>query len=207
MARPVSSPSNSHVLLVEGPNDKHVVQHLHMRHGSTTGFCISDKGNIDKVLRSIGPEVKAPGRQAVGILVDANSDTTARWNAVTSQLSKAGIQSPQSPSAAGTIIEGTPRIGVWLMPDNKSHGELEDFVVRMIPEDDPVWRLSKCYIEGIPEAHRKFSEKKKLRAQLYGWLAAREDPRLMGVAIRANDLDVDGTLSRRFAAWLTNLFG
>ena len=93
------------------------------------------------------------------------------------------------------------------MPDNESHGELEDFVVQMIPEDDPVWPLSKCYIEGIPEAHRKFSEKKKLRAQLYAWLAAREDPRLMGVAIRANDLDVDGTLSRRFAAWLTNLFG
>ena len=93
------------------------------------------------------------------------------------------------------------------MPDNESHGELEDFVAQMIPKDDPVWPLSKSYIEGIPEAHRKFSEKKKLRAQLHGWLAARRDPRLMGVAIGANDLDVDVALSRKFAAWLTNLFG
>lgn len=93
------------------------------------------------------------------------------------------------------------------MPDNESPGELEDFVVGMIPERDPVWPLSQRYIEGIPEAGRKFSEKKKLRAQLYAWLAAREDPRLMGVAIRAHDLEVEGALSRNFIAWLTKLFG
>ena len=93
------------------------------------------------------------------------------------------------------------------MPNNESQGELEDFVVQMIPEEDPVWPLSKRYIEGIPEGYRKFSEKKKLRAQLYGWLAARKEPRHMGVAIRAKDLTVDNSLSRTFAAWLTRLFG
>lgn len=206
MARPGLSRPASHVLLVEGPDDKHVVRHLHARSGSTTVFCILDKGNVDEVLASIGPELKAPGRQAVGIIVDANSDVTGRWNAVTSHLSKAGVQSPRTPADAGTIIPGTPRVGVWLMPDNKSQGELEDFVVQMIPQEDPVWPLSKRYIDGIPEGHRKFTEKKSLRAQLYGWLAAREEPRLMGVSIRARDLDVNGVLSRTFAAWLTRLF-
>ena len=93
------------------------------------------------------------------------------------------------------------------MPDNTSAGELEDFVAQMIPTEDPVWPLSLSYIEGIPEADRKFSEKKKLRAQLYAWLAAREDPRRMGLAIRAQDLKVDGDLSKKFVAWLNELFG
>ena len=92
------------------------------------------------------------------------------------------------------------------MPDNTSQGELEDFVVQMIPNCDPVLPLSQRYITGIPTAARKFSEKKELRAQLYAWLAAREDPRQMGTAIRAGDLEVDGALCQEFVAWLTRLF-
>ena len=92
------------------------------------------------------------------------------------------------------------------MPDNASGGELEDFVVRMIPDEDQVWPLSQNYIEKIPKEDRKFSEKKKLRAQLHAWLAAREDPRKMGLAIRAGDLKVNGNLSTKFLIWLTKLF-
>ena len=92
------------------------------------------------------------------------------------------------------------------MPDNCSPGELEDFVAKMIPASDAVWPLSQRYIDGIPEADKKFSEKKQPRAQLYAWLAAREDPRQMGAAIGARDLKVDGALCQEFVAWLTRLF-
>ena len=206
MARP-NSQSSDHVLLVEGQDDKHVVRHLCHRHESTPSFSISDKDNITQLLESIGPEINVSGRQAVGILVDANDDVTGRWNAIQNRLRRADIEPPLSPSPDGTIIQAKPRIGIWLMPDNTSAGELEDFVTKMIPTEDPVWPLSLSYIEGIPEADRKFSEKKKLRAQLYAWLAAREDPRRMGLAIRARDLKVDGDLSKKFVAWLNELFG
>ena len=206
MARP-DSQSSDHVLLVEGQDDKHVVRHLCHRHESTPSFSISDKDNITQLLESIGPEINVSGRQAVGILVDANDDVTGRWNAIQNRLRRADIEPPPSPSPDGTIIQAKPRIGIWLMPDNTSAGELEDFVTKMIPTEDPVWPLSLSYIEGIPEADRKFSEKKKLRAQLYAWLAAREDPRRMGLAIRARDLKVDGDLSKKFVAWLNRLFG
>ncbi len=205
MAQPTSSPSR--ILLVEGQNDKHVVLHLRARRPLTLDFDVRDTGGIDQLLPSIGPEIKVSGRQVVGILVDADDNMTARWDAVTDRLSKAGISPPPSPDSAGTIIDGTPRIGIWLMPNNEASGELEDFVVRMIPGGDQVWPLSRRYIEEIPETERKFSEKKKLRAQLYAWLAAREDPRQMGLAIRAGDLEVDSELSQKFIAWLTKLFG
>lgn len=208
MARPPLQPSDR-VLLVEGQDDKHVVLQLCERHQSTRSlsFSILDKGNIDQVLESIDPEIKVPGRQAVGILVDANDDIEARWAAIQNRLQRAGIESPPPPGPDGTIIPANPRIGLWLMPDNSSVGELEDFVVQMIPEGDRVWPLSQRYIEEIPQEERNFSDGKILRAQLYAWLAAREDPRRMGLAIRAQDLKVDGDLSRKFVAWLNNLFG
>ena len=58
----------------------------------------------------------------------------------------------------GAIMAGQPSIGVWLMPDNQSTGELEDFVAQMIPPGDPVWPRSEYYIEGIPEPDRKFTD-------------------------------------------------
>ena len=207
MARPISSAADSRVLLVEGQDDEYVVSRLLEQHKSALPFSILNKQTISKLLPSISLEIGAPDRQAVGILVDANDDIAARWDAVRGQLSKADILPPTAPDSAGTIIDGTPRVGIWLMPDNESSGELEDFVVRMIPDGDEVWPLSQRYIEEIPEAERKFSAKKKLRAQLYAWLAAREDPRQMGLAIRAHDLEVDGDLSKTFVAWLAKLFG
>ena len=205
MARPSGAPPNR-VLLVEGQDDEHVVRHICERHAVKSPFCIVEKGGVDKLLAAIVLETKVDGRQAVGILLDANTDPAGRWNAVKGRLAQANLPFPERLCSSGTIIESRPRVGVWLMPDNTSPGELEDFVVQMIPDCDPVWPLSQRYIDGIPTAARKFSEKKKPRSQLYAWLAARDDPRQMGGAIGARDLEVDGALCQEFVAWLTRLF-
>lgn len=206
MNSPITSLSNR-VLLVEGQNDKHVVWQLCNRCGVPLDLRdILDRRGLDPLLRTVGAEIQAEGRQAVGILVDANDDLTNRWNAVRDRLRDVRITVPTHPDPAGTIIEGTPRVGIWLMPDNESSGELEDFVEQMIPAGDPVWPLSQRYIDGIPQANRKFAPPKTLRAQLYAWLAAREDPRQMGLAIQARDLAVDGALCQGFVEWLMALF-
>ena len=161
------------------------------------------------MLDSINPEIKTPGLLAVGILVDANDDVNGRWKAVTDRLRKANIQAPSSPDPAGSIIEGQdgrPRIGIWLMPDNSTPGELENFAIRMIPAGDPIWPRSQRYIDDIPEAERKFSDGKIQRAKLHAWLAAREDPRKMGLAIGACDLNISGALCQDLIAWLKRLF-
>ena len=221
-----TSPSLDGVLLVEGPDDKHVVLHLCNRCPSfsvekssedehvvrlypsqpTSAFSISDKGGIDQLLGAISLEIKTPSRKAIGILVDANNDLNTRWNDVTNRLRKVNIQAPPSPQPTGTIIDGQPRVGIWLMPDNASTGELEDFVMQMIPKDDSVWPLAKRYIGEIPQADRKFPEVKKRRAELYAWLAVRENPRQMGSAIGSHDLNVDGNLCKNFLDWLKALF-
>ena len=210
MNLPIGSPQPPRVLLVEGDKDKHVVVHLRQRHPSTPAFCVVDKGGIDSLLPSISLEVRVQGREVVGIMADADDNVMGRWNAIRHHLSKLDIPAPASPEPTGMVLDGangTPRIGVWLMPDNESPGELEDFVVKMIPDGDPVWPLARGYIGGIPKSARKFSDKKQQRAEIYAWLAARKDPRLMGQAIGAGDLKVAGVLSQKFIDWLAKLFG
>lgn len=198
--------NNDRVLLVEGTDDEHVVRHLRHRHRAMPQFSIRNKEGIEKLLDDIGLEILAPGRKAIGIIVDANDDLDARWDAVTNRLREENIEVPSSPDPTGTIISSTPRVGLWFMPDNTSPGELENFVSEMIPHDDPIWPRSQSYIDDIPESDRKFTEKKILRAKVHAWLATREDPRPMGTAIRARDLHIDGTLSTTFAKWLQQLF-
>ncbi len=113
--------------------------------------------------------------------------------------------------AGGIVIEGNPefrvpRVGVWMMPDNGSPGELEDFVIGMVPEADTVFPLASAYINDIPEGERKFAADKTRKAELHAWLAARKEPGRMGAAIGAGDLSVDGELARQFLDWLRRVF-
>lgn len=195
------------VLLVEGPDDKHVVRHLCRRHADIPAFDILDKGGFTNVKSAIGPEIKVSGRTALGILVDANRHPARRWAAVAHQLGQAVDQPPTHLGATGAVVEGRPRTGVWLMPDNESAGELEDFIERLIPPDDPVWPTAQRYIDGIPTDQRKLSPDKVLRARIHAWLAARAEPRKMGAAIGAGDLDATAPLAIQFIDWVRRLFG
>ena len=93
------------------------------------------------------------------------------------------------------------------MPDNSSSGELEDFVIEMLKDDDPVWPLAQSYIDNIPENDRKFKSTKSDKAKLYAWLATRKKPSRMGAAIGARDLNTQTQLNSSFVAWLSKLFG
>lgn len=198
--------SPARVLLVEGDDDLHVVDHLRHRSGSMPEFEIVAKNNDSNLLASIRQEIRVPGRVALGILLDADTDVDARWRSVIDRLRTADIIASPTPSPEGAIVEAKPRVGIWLMPDNISLGELENFVERMIPSGDPVWPLSEDYVDGIPEKDRRFPEHKMLRAKVHAWLATRESPRKMGSAIRAMDLDTSGETATKFIAWLRKLF-
>ena len=205
------------ILLVEGQDDKHVTRHIVTRIGLNIGIDsdldIRVTTSVESLTDSIPSTIDAPGREVVGILTDANDHPDRRWQSITERLRKSNgfrdTSLPTRPAPAGTIIQGglrRPRVGIWLMPDNRSPGELEDFVAKMIPSKDTVWPLAQNYIDGIPAADRKFAEGKIPRAKVHAWLAARESPRQMGTAIRACDLDTKVALCQSFADWLWRLF-
>lgn len=207
-----SPESPTRVLLVEGSDEYHVIEQLRNRLARQSleplpEFSTRSQGGVERLLDAIEyGYVNAPGLSALGIIVDANDDRQARWRAVTDRLREAGVEPPGDPEPSGVIIEGAPRIGVWMMPDNKSPGELEDFIAKMIPPGDAIWPLSRSYVAGIPAAARRFAPGKTLRAQVHAWLAVREDPRRMGLAITAGDLDTGAEPCQSFVRWLRALF-
>ena len=194
------------VLLVEGVDDKHVVWHLREHHQYVPSFEILDKDGFPNLNSAIGPEIKVSGRTALGILADANQNPTQRWREIAHQVQKAGVKPPAQMVRTGAIVGNRPRVGIWLMPDNNSVGQLEDFIERLMPADDPVWPRAQRYINNIPGAERKFALEKILRARIHAWLATREEPRKMGSAIGVGDLDAMAPVAIQFIDWLRRLF-
>jgi len=195
-------------LIVEGKDDKHLVSKFLEKHCLAPSFSIDEKEGYENLCVSISPELKVPGRRALGILVDADDSIEDRWKSISGLLRGAECDVPNAHSQNGSVFDGPKgiKVGVWIMPDNQNSGELEDFVHALIPAGDPVLPLAKCYINNIPVDARKFKVHKFTRAYVHAWLAARKRPRQIGTAITAGDLSLDSELAASFVAWLRKLF-
>ena len=203
---PDSSPN---VLIVEGQDDKYIVDKLLAKHEHAARFDIRPKGGFPALRSSIRPEINASGRRTVGIIADANESPTDRWTSIRDALSEVDCTDiPEAPVPSGAILSGPRdiRVGVWLMPDNTRPGEVEDFIADMIPTDDPLWPVAQQYIDDIPPNLQKFTENKRTRAHVHAWLATRDAPRPMGSAITAGDLDHNAPAAQSLVNWLRELF-
>lgn len=202
----------ANVLLVEGVDEKHVIRHLRNKLALDLEFSYLEYEGKDSLLAAIPLVLRQDWRRTIGVMIDADRDIDARWQAVRDRLDDTAIALAPKPQPGGVFVPGDPDVhlqpnfGVWLMPDNERAGELEDFVIQLLPERDPVWPLAEQFIDDIPQEHREFKQKES-RAKIYAWLATREDPLLMGAAIGAGFLDATAPAAKALADWLTALFG
>lgn len=196
-------------LMVEGPDDCHLVEQILLRSDLKIALETSAYGGYQQLIERIEGELRVTNRAALGIVVDANNHPDRRWQSVKSRLDAHGAVTPESLGTDGIIIRETdelPRVGVWMMPDNESPGELEHFVAKMIPPGDPVWPRSQRYVDCIPVDARAFRPQDAMGAKVLSWIATRRKPGFMGQAISRGDLRTDGELCQRFIAWLDRLF-
>lgn len=193
------------VLLVEGSNDKHVIEHLYRQAGRLLDFEVTACGNVQELLKRISVEMKAPGRTALGVLADANSNIGSRWREVSRELAKVDVQLSANPVSGGTILSDEIRVGVWLMPDNVNNGELEDFLMALIPSSDVLWPFAQRYIGSIPANVQPMNLSK---AEVHAWLAGKPQLLLMGQAISSSRgyFDTNVPLARSLVAWLDQIF-
>jgi len=200
------------ILLVEGNDDQHVVEHIWHSHSheNPLPFHIKNTQGIDNLLSSLPVQLKNMYLQSLGILVDANDDPIQRWNKIIRCIGSntaMDIQTIPDSDGNGTILDSdTIKIGIWLMPDNESSGEIEEFILQLIPEGDPIWPRAQQFIDDIPSDLRKFKDSKELRAKIHAWLATCKNPHRMGTAIRTRDLNSSAPLAMRLFQWLNSLF-
>ena len=201
------------ILLVEGVDDKHVLIHVCRKHSIPDLDDIRVHEGAPDLLEGMSRQIEAStGEQdVIGVVIDANNDLTARWQAIRHRLIDAKYQDvPVKPSPSGTISEPPedsplPRVGAWIMPDNENPGELEDFLLSLVPEQDGLFDHAAKVVENLSE--KRFSEKDKIKVIMHTWLAWQNSPgRPYGTAIAAGFLDASPPQANALVSWLGRLF-
>ena len=113
-------------------------------------------------------------------------------------------------NAEGVVIEelGLPKIGIWLMPDNKNDGYLEYFIEQLIEEHDTILNEVKMTVKNLMEKeYCRFTDFKRQKAIVHSWLAWQETPGLpFGSALDAKYLNAYAEAAQPFLNWIKNTF-
>ncbi len=199
------------VLLVEGQNDCHVVLALCKARTIPQTFGIYECENDKKALQRLNALIASENPpRIVGLMIDADNPSLAgRWASIQSKLAQYPYSFPKIPEANGTIIAAPsdlPRLGFWLMPDNRLDGMLEDFCNAMISTDDSAV-VEQCLQIATASGCAKFKPVHRSKAFVHTYLAWQDEPgKALGQAITAKCLDSDTTTANAFVQWLIDLF-
>ena len=174
----------SDLLLVhEGTADRHIIGEL-SRRSEIQGFqhlSMNGQGKMRAFLKALSasPHFKSPVPgfehpvRALAIVLDAETDAVATFQRVRDALVAADLPNPDE---AGGIVEGALRVGVFLVPDNKSPGKIETLCLRSV-EGDPAWACLEVFFDCVRERGGAVPENlDKARAQAF--LATRPQPDL-----------------------------
>ena len=202
------------VLLVEGNNDCHVLLALFQKHKISDVFGIYECGSDDKLLKRVTALLASESPPAIlGIVLDAdNPNRMAKWESLRKKLSGYSYDFPSAPISEGTILEPdsekeSTRIGIWLMPDNRTDGMLEDLCLGMIsPEAQDT--VDRCLEIARLAGQTSFKEAHLSKARVHTYLAWQDEPgKPIGQSITSEALNSDTDRTRAFLNWVRLLFG
>ena len=205
-------------LLVEGATDKRVIPFLMEANGVDWGprnqpvVHIAPNNGIEELLKDgvIESELRASGLEALGVVIDANGDAARRWTQIRDRCRGAFERLPDEIPQDGFAVSSLngPRFGVWIMPDNRFCGMLEDFLIQLIPDDArPLYTLvENCVCEAMRNG-ASFRAAHRTKAQIHTWLAWQDAPgRQLHEAVHHRVLDPEKPQSRPFVSWFRRLF-
>lgn len=209
-------------LLVEGNDDKQVFRHL-LNYYQISGwdgigvlknrdeyFEIKDFGGIDELLKSLKVFLKKSDSGRYGVVVDADTDLENTWKRLQGILAASNYERvPDLPHSDGTIImqEGLPTVGIWLMPNNKLPGMMQDFISFLRPSEDVFWPMAEEVVVKVIEKGCHFRPSYKSKACLHTWLAWQEEPgKPMGQAITKRYVNADAIHAKQLISWFRKVF-
>lgn len=205
---------------MEGKTDQQVIPYLMEANGvpwpnhrdpDCPAF-IDEVGSVDELLKPevMQAELGASGLEALGLVVDADGDAAARWSDLREVWGREFPDLPNQIPAEGLEVDrdGGPRFGVWIMPDNRFTGMLEDFLVRLVPNDSSA--LYELAQECVAEARghsAPFKDVHERKAEVHTWLAWQDPPGLrLHEAVSRRVLDPMRPESGPFVQWFRGLF-
>ena len=223
----VDSKSESEfLLLVEGVNDCHAVfQLMWLVHHTDPVFGIHECGNDDKVLDSLASRIVSTRakQKVLGLILDADIEGLHPDHVVQvrrDQLAaRVGAHYPMpvvfpegglilDPLPGRPETERLPRLGVWLMPNNKACGMFEDLLMQSLSEEVADYTaavVKQSKLDGVA----KFKDIHLSKAVIRTYLAWQDPPdvQYLGLAIKRGVFGKIEAECSRFVRWIDQLFG
>jgi hypothetical protein len=169
----------------------------------------------DKLLALIKTAVKASTGNAIAFVVDADNSASSTWDAIRHRIEEAIKEAGGSPKLPKTfptdgfvidIGELKSRVGVWIMPDNKNPGILEDFLKELVNRADKLIPHAVSATDEAIKSGASFSNEAKPKAIIHAWLAWQAKPGCpFGIAIKSHYFDVKAPSANEFVAWVRRL--
>ncbi len=211
---------NPKKLLVEGDEDKRVIPQLIEANGIPWGEkrsewvleikeCNGFESMVEKGV--IETELKESGLKVLGIIADANENVKQRWSSLRNRCLGTFSELPDDVPASGLIQENESglKLGVWLMPDNQSHGMMETFLTYLVPDDgNPVLKFAESARNKAHRLGAPYKEAHSDKAKIHTWLAWQDPPgRPLHNAVMQRLLDPCSPHAAVFVTWFRSLFG
>lgn len=202
-------------LLVEGNEDLHVILAFWNNAQLPEVFDIIDCHSITKLLDNLKLRLTTPqNNERIGIVVDADEDISARWDAIKNRLDSTGMYNCKNLELPGDGLvlaaenPDYPTIGVWVMPNNKLPGMLEDFVATLAEPNDPLMvRADEVLDQLEKEKIQKYRSVHRAKAKIHSYLAWQDEPgKPMGTSITAHVLNPECLSGQLFLDWLKKIF-
>jgi hypothetical protein len=209
-------------LIVEG-NDAIVIANLLKKRGLRPPLGYNDPSKFKQeftknvngyynVENALNEALDDPSLFNIGVIVDADDvGAESRWQSLESflknsdEIDLATITRP----GGGRLIHGENlTIGIWIMPDNISTGNLEHFLETLIPEGDDLLTFAQETLNTLGERGLKeFSAVKEQKAKLHTWLAWQKEPgKPFGTAVESRYFDVNSPNLNGFVEWFSATF-
>jgi hypothetical protein len=183
-----------HKLLVEGKDDQHVIWALCQKNQIPETFEIIDCNGKENLIDQIPIRFKSYGVETIGIIIDADNDLNQTWTKIRSILSSIGFEQPEELPDNGLVVQNnSQKAGVWIMPNNKVNGMLEDFISFLVPHDDQLFPIVESTLENIEsKGLNNYQPIHHSKASIHTWLAWQENPGTpMGAGITKRYLTTD----------------
>lgn len=204
------------ILLVEGPNDRSAITGLMEKHHVNQNFTFRIAAGLNNLLQQFDLFMKnASAYGVIGVVVDADTDANARWQQFRDRLIKTGKYAcKRMPLADGGMIieaeeqEQDAKVGIWIMPNNKYKGTLENFLLHMIEENDKLLEeVERELVHLETESLKRYRDIDRNKAKVHTYLAWENKPGTsLNTAIVSRILNPDTDTANIFINWLKQLY-
>lgn len=197
------------VLLLEGNDDCHIIKKFCKVSTLSINFDFCNCGSDNQVLAQLyALLLKNEAPKIIGVILDADDkDIDSRYKKIKDKVKDFYKKLPKKIPENGLVhSEGKqPKLGVWIMPNNKDNGALEEFYLELADIDTDF--IDKTIQQAEEKNLTSFKPQHRNKAIMHTCFAWQNKPGMpLHAAINKITLDNNADIARDFKGWLVKLF-